>query len=107
MNPSDAVIAISTVDTEKEAKRIAGALVESHIAACVNIIPKVVSIYEWQNEICEETELLLVIKTKGDRIEDLKATLDELHPYEVPELLFLPVQDGLPDYLHWLFENTK
>lgn len=104
---TDAVVALSTIDSEKEAKKIARALVEARLAACVNIVPKVTSIYEWKEEICEEEELLLVIKTQQKRLEELKAMLEELHPYEVPELIVLPVSDGLTDYLTWLFTNTK
>lgn len=104
---TDAIVALSTIDSEKEAKKIAKALVETHIAACVNIIPKITSIYEWKEEICEEEELLLVIKTQQNRLEELKVTLEELHPYEVPELIVLPITDGLPDYLSWLLANTK
>ncbi|MBI5299254.1 MAG: divalent-cation tolerance protein CutA [Deltaproteobacteria bacterium] len=104
---TDAIVALSTIDSEKEAKKIAKALVETHIAACVNIIPKITSIYEWKEEICEEEELLLVIKTQQNRLEELKVTLEELHPYEVPELIVLPITDGFPDYLSWLLANTK
>ena len=103
----EAVIAFSTVDSEKEAQKIAKALVQSKLAACVNIIPETTSIYEWKGEICEEKELLLVIKTTPARLDKLKATLEELHPYEVPELVVCPIVDGLPDYLSWVFEHTK
>jgi len=101
------VVCLSTIDSEKEALKIAKALVEAHLAACVNIIPKVTSVYEWKGEICEETEVLLVIKTQQARLKELKATLEDLHPYEVPELIALPITDGLPDYLGWLLANTK
>ena len=104
---SEAVIAFSTIDSEKEAQKIAKALVESKLAACVNLIPGVTSIYEWQNEICEEREILMVIKTSAARVEELKATMEELHPYEVPELVVCPIIDGLHDYLGWVFKNTK
>ncbi|MBI4125467.1 MAG: divalent-cation tolerance protein CutA [Deltaproteobacteria bacterium] len=107
MNPSEPVVAFSTIDSEQEAKKIAKALVKGRLAACVNIIPKVTSIYEWKEEICEEGEFLLVIKTRTERLEELKATLGELHPYDVPELIVCPVIDGLPDYLNWVMENTK
>lgn len=102
MNPSEPVVAFSTIDSEKEALKIAKVLVEAHLAACVNIIPRVTSVYEWKEEICEEEEVLLVIKTHQNRLEELKATLVELHPYEVPELIVMPIIDGLPDYLNWL-----
>lgn len=104
---SEAVIAFSTIDSEKEGQKIAKALVESRLAACVNLVPEVTSVYEWKGEICEEKEILMVIKTTSAHVEELKATLSELHPYEVPELIVCPVTDGLPDYLSWLSENTK
>lgn len=107
LHSHEAVIAFSTIDSEKEAMKIARVLVEAHLAACVNIVPKVTSIYEWKGEVCEETELLLMIKTQQNRIEELKATLGEIHPYEVPEFVVLPITDGLPDYLNWVFANTK
>ena len=108
MNPSEpnVIIAFSTIDTEKEAKKIARILVESHLVACVNIIPKAISIYEWKKKICEEEEFLLVLKTTVDRLEELKVTLAEIHPYEVPELTAVPVADGLPDYLLWVAQVT-
>lgn len=101
------VVCFSTIDSEKEALKIAKALVESHLAACVNIIPKVTSVYEWKEEICEETELLLIIKTQQARLKELKAALEDLHPYDVPEFIALPIVDGLPDYLGWVLANTK
>lgn len=107
MNKSEPVVAFSTVDSEKEAKKIAKALVEGRLAACVNIVPQITSVYEWQGEICEEGEFLLVIKTRSERLDELKAALEELHPYDVPELIACPIIDGLPDYLKWVMENTK
>ena len=107
MNPCEFVVAFSTIDSEKEALKIAKALVEAHLAACVNVVPKVISVYEWKAEICDETEVMLIIKTQQGRLEELKATLDEMHPYEVPELIVMPITDGLPDYLSWLLTNTK
>lgn len=103
----DAVIAFSTIDSLEGAKKIARTLVESKLAACINIIPKIHSIYEWKNEICEEEEFLLIIKTQAGRLEELKVTLGEIHPYDVPELIACPVKDGLADYLEWIFKNTQ
>lgn len=105
-NRFEIVIAFSTIDSEQEAKRIARALVESKLVACVNIIPKVTSIYEWKKEICEEEEVLLMMKTTNERVEELKVTLAELHPYEVPELIVVSVTDGLPDYLDWVMKSA-
>ena len=102
MNPSEPVVAFSTIDSEKEAIKIAKALVEAHLAACVNVVPKVTSVYEWKEEICEEGEAFLIIQTHMDVIDELKVTIKEMHPYEVPMLLICPVSDGLDDYLSWM-----
>ncbi|MDO8528178.1 MAG: divalent-cation tolerance protein CutA [Deltaproteobacteria bacterium] len=104
---TDAIVALSTIDSEEEGLKIARALIETHLAACVNIVPKVTSVYEWKGEVCEEEELLLVIKTQKGRLNEIKETLEALHPYDVPELIVLPITDGLPDYLGWIFKNTK
>lgn len=107
MNRSEAVIAFSTIDSEEEAKKIARVLVETKLAACVNIVPKLTSIYKWKEKLCEEEEFLLLIKTSQARLEELKAVLKKLHPYEVPELIVLPLIDGLPRYLDWVIKNTQ
>ena len=108
MNKSESqfILALSTIDSEKEGLKIARALVESKLAACVNIVPKVRSVYEWEGKIAEEEEFLLIIKTTENQKEGLKEILAELHPYEVPELIFLPITDGLPDYFDWILKNT-
>jgi periplasmic divalent cation tolerance protein len=81
--------------------------VESHLAACCNIIPSLRSIYFWQGKLCDDSELLLVIKTKADRYELLKQKIRELHPYDVPEVIALPVLKGNKDYLKWVDENVR
>jgi periplasmic divalent cation tolerance protein len=95
-------IAFSTTDSKDEAEKIAKALVGEGLAACVNIISGVRSIYRWNGKICDEGELLLVMKLTGEKREGLKSRLAELHHYDVPELVFLPIADGLPKYLSWL-----
>ena len=107
MNQSEAVIAFSTIDSEEEAKKIACALVEAKLAACVNIVPKLTSIYQWKEKLCEEEEFLLIIKTSQARFEELKTMFTELHPYEVPELIACPIIDGLPDYLDWVIKSAQ
>jgi periplasmic divalent cation tolerance protein len=102
------VVLLSTVATREDAERIAQALVERRLAACVNVVPGVVSVYRWKGKVEKEGELLLVIKTRGERLADLKAALlAGLHPYEVPELVVLPVAGGHAPYLDWIAENVS
>ncbi|MHC4952429.1 MAG: divalent-cation tolerance protein CutA [Planctomycetota bacterium] len=85
-----------------EAERIARQLVERQLAACVNVLPGAMSIYRWEGEVQSEAESLLVIKATAGEVEALIEALPGLHPYEVPELLSLPVDGGLPAYLAWV-----
>jgi periplasmic divalent cation tolerance protein len=98
------VLVLSTVPPA-DADRIAGALVEERFAACVNLMP-VRSVYRWQGAIQRDDELLAIIKTTAERAPALTARLRELHPYDVPEILVVPVADGLPAYLDWVAGET-
>jgi len=89
-----------------DAETLAHALVRQQVAACVNIIPTIRSIYRWKGEICDDGEALLVIKTTGDRLEQLKALVVEQHPYEVPEIIALPIVQGHDPYLRWIDAST-
>ena len=91
---------------EKDSTKIAKILVEKKLAACINIVP-VQSIYRWKEKVEEEREYLLIIKTKLSRVEQLKKTIQEIHPYEVPECIILPIEDGLAPYLNWIEESTS
>ena len=104
---SDVQIVLSTIDTAENARRIANILVDERLAACVSILPPVTSIYRWEGELHEAPELQLIIKTATDRVEALVGRLQELHPYEVPEILALPVSQGLGSYLDWLRDETR
>jgi periplasmic divalent cation tolerance protein len=104
---SERVVVLSTVAREEDALRIAGALVERGLAACVNVVSGVVSIYRWEGAVQRDAELLLVIKTRNERLPALKEALLELHPYDVPEALALPVSDGLAPYLAWLDDSVR
>jgi periplasmic divalent cation tolerance protein len=104
---SDRVVALSTVGTPEDAERIARALVERRLAACVNVVPGVVSVYRWRGAVCRDEERLLVIKTRAERLEALREALVELHPYEVPELVALPVEAGHAPYLACLDESVS
>ena len=103
---TDALVALSTVGNAADARRIARALVERRLAACVNVVPGLTSVYSWKGAVETDEEVLLVIKTRRARFEALRAALLELHPYELPELIALPVEAGHPPYLDWLDAST-
>jgi periplasmic divalent cation tolerance protein len=98
---------MSAVGGQTDARRIARALVEERVAACVNIVPGITSIYRWKGTVEQEPELLLVIKTMADRAEALKARLVELHPYELPEVVVIPIGGGHKAYLEWIAEQVR
>ncbi len=100
------MVALSTVGSAEDAERLARALVERRLAACVNVVPGVVSHYRWHGELQRDQERLLVIKTRGDRLGALGATLAELHPYELPELVALQLDGGSEPYLRWLDDSV-
>jgi periplasmic divalent cation tolerance protein len=89
------------------ARRIARELVERRLAACVNMLPGVQSVYRWQGAIEEEGEITLLIKTTATRYAELEAALRSLHPYQLPEVIALPIANGLPAYLDWIRQETK
>ncbi len=97
-----AVVVLSTVSSLEEGRRLARALVDQRLAACVNLIPKVESIYRWQGVVESAEEVLLVVKTTPARFAELRERIAELHSYDVPEILALPVMDGSASYLEWL-----
>ena len=99
---TNARIVLTTVGSTERAEAIAMALVERRLAACVNIIGPIRSIYRWKEKIENEQECLLVIKTGGDRAADLQAAFSELHPYELPEHVELSIAGGSAEYLAWL-----
>ncbi len=97
-----ALVVLTTVGSEEQARTIAEALVEQRLAACVNILPSVRSIYRWKGKLWDDEELLLVIKTRSDRFQALRDVIVALHSYELPEVLALPVADADPAVLTWL-----
>jgi len=101
-----AVVALSTVGSREDAERIARSLVERRLAACVSVVPGLVSIYRWKGSVERDEERLLVIKTRVDAVEALREALVAMHPYEVPELVVLPVEAGHAPYLAWLDESV-
>lgn len=98
----DVRVILVTVPDLEEGKRIARAVVEERLAACVNLVPGVLSVYRWQEGVEEAGEVLLVMKGTADGFEPLRARVVELHPYDTPEVLALPVPEGDERYLAWL-----
>jgi periplasmic divalent cation tolerance protein len=96
------VVAMTTVPDAGTAERIATTLVDERLAACANILPGVTSVYRWRGEVERASEVLVLFKTTDERSPALRARLLELHPYDVPELVVLPVVDGAVDYLAWV-----
>ena len=99
---TDKVVVLSTCGSEDEARQLARALVESHLAACVQIVPSVQSCYRWEGKIEEAAEWLLVIKSRRDLLDELRTAISKLHSYEVPEVVALAIEGGSPAYLDWL-----
>ena len=99
---SSFVIVLTTFPAGQDPTPLATALVDEHLAACVNVLPAMQSIYRWEGKVERATEHQLVIKTRRERVEALKTRLAALHPYDVPEVLVLPVIDGAGSYLAWI-----
>ncbi len=91
-----------TASSMEEAQRIARAIVSERLAACVNIVPGIKSIYRWKGNVEEGSEVLMIIKTRVDVFEKLRDKIKELHSYEVPEIIALQIVDGLSSYLEWI-----
>lgn len=104
---TDARVVLTTTDSQHEASRIATELVERRLAACVNVIPQIESIYRWEGKVERANECLLIIKTHASAFEKLRDAIQELHSYDVPECIMLEVADGSVSYLKWIFENSR
>ncbi|MBD3331792.1 divalent cation tolerance protein CutA [candidate division GN15 bacterium] len=90
-----------------EARELATAIVEERLAACINIVPRIDSVYWWDDKIETDSESLMIIKTTAGRIDELIEYIEENHPYDLPEVLALPLTEGLPDYIAWIKEETE
>lgn len=97
---------ISTTANADDAKKIAYGLIENKLAACTNIVSGVTSIYLWQDKVCEDTECLVLIKTQRNLFDKVKDFIVKNHPYTLPEVIMLPIENGLDGYLSWVKENT-
>lgn len=103
----DYCIILTLTSSLDEAKKITHTLIRSKLAACANIIQNVTSVYEWKNEVCEDAEYLVFIKTRKELFEQVKNSILKNHSYELPAILMLPVETGLEGYLKWVDETVS
>ena len=102
----DAVIVLTTLGIDADAAALARTLVEERLAACVNVLPAMTSVYRWKGSIESDQERQLIIKTRHTHVAALEQRLRQLHPYEVPEFLVIPASGGSEAYLRWIGEST-
>jgi periplasmic divalent cation tolerance protein len=104
---SEMKIVLTTTGSEEEGRRIAQALVGRRLAACVNIIPSVESVYRWKEKVESAKEWMLVIKTTAAGFGGVRAAISELHSYELPECVLLEIEDGSAEYLNWIADSVQ
>ena len=103
----DIIVINCTVPNNKVAKEITKILMKHKLAACVSMVDKVQSVFSWDGEVCEEKEILMMIKTRRANYGKIKLVIEDLHPYTVPEIIALPIVDCSEDYLKWLVNETE
>ncbi len=101
------LIVLCTLPSAEEARQIGTSLVEMQVAACVNLVPQVESIYRWKGEIKSETEVMAIIKTTVNNYREVEARIQALHPYDTPEVIAVPIDRGASAYLGWISEVTR
>jgi len=104
---TDKKIVLTTASSEEEAHKIARHLVERRLAACVNIVPHVNSVYRWLDKVEESQECLLIVKTTAEAFGQVRHAIADLHSYDLPECICLAIEDGSQDYLQWLAESVS
>ena len=104
---TDALLVWTTFANEEDAARVVRTLVEERLIACGNLLPGVRSLYRWKGAVADEREVMAILKTRKQDWVALLSRLHELHPYEVPEILFIPIRGGSPSYLDWLRAGTE
>jgi periplasmic divalent cation tolerance protein len=104
---TDKIAVLSTCESEDEARRLARELVEARLAACVNIVPGIRSVFQWKGAVEEANELLLVVKTSRALLNEVRAAIERLHSYELPEVIAFQIVDGSAEYLEWLAKGLK
>ena len=107
MSDHEALLVITNLPDRATAERIAESLVTDNVAACVNILAECASIYRWQGKLERANEVPLLIKTSLTAYPKLESALRRLHPYEIPEIIALPISPGLPEYLNWIKQETQ
>lgn len=107
MNADTAIACLCTCPDADTARRLADALVDERLAACVNLLPGITSVYRWQGRVEQAQEVLLVAKTVRARLDALTARVTALHPHELPEVIAVDIAGGLPGYLAWIAEETR
>ena len=103
----DIIVIYCTVPDKKTAEKIAQVLVKEKLAACVSVVDKVQSFFSWEGNLCNEKELLLMIKTKRTNYDKIRFMIEEQHPYNVPEIIALPVVNCSEEYMRWLVHETE
>lgn len=104
---TDSIVILVTAGSEAEAEKIATALVEEQLAACVNILSPIRSLYRWEGKVADDREWLLLIKTRAERFAAVEAKVKALHSYQVPEVIALPIVAGAEGYMRWLRGETE
>ena len=104
---TDKIVILVTAGSLRESKKIARRLVEQRLAACVNILPPIQSLYRWKGKLNEDREFLILIKSSRELFEEIKATVITLHSYTTPEVICLPIVDGSADYLQWITDSIE
>ena len=105
--PGGVRIALITAPSEEEARRLAGGLVEARLAACVNLVPGVRSVYRWEGKLCDDGECLLIVKTTRARWREFESWVDQNHPYDCPECIALEPREVMAGYLSWWLRETE
>jgi len=104
---TDKLLVLTTTGTDSEAKKIAQMLVERYLAACVNIIPRIQSVYRWEGKMESAEEYLLIVKTTRDKENEVHAAIRELHSYDLPECISIPIEGGSSEYLRWITDSLQ
>lgn len=103
---SQYLLVLTTIGSEEDAARLGRSLVEKRLVACVNVVGPVRSVFLWKGKVEDESERLLLMKTRADRYAELETAIQELHPYDVPEVIAIPIERGSQAYLSWVDESV-